>query len=101
MLTSRQEEDCPVSADLLGDIFKTDAGSLRATIESIPPFTRALLALYCRGQSHLSGAALTIAGYCTRQDLVEAGGSRGVTLYEQARERPTRAHLRLVAQDLI
>lgn len=96
----RQEEDCPVPDSVLGDIFRTSPHGLRELVRTIPPFTRALLAIYCRGHSHLHSIGLTIASTCEKEDLINAGGDRGAELYEQAR-RPRRDLLKLVAQDLI
>jgi hypothetical protein len=73
---------------------------VRELVKTIPPFTRALLAVYCRGQNHLHSLGLTIAATCEKEDLINAGGDKGATLYEQAR-RPRRDLLKLVEQDLI
>ena len=100
MQHQRQEEDCPVPESVLGDIFSSSPHGLRELVKTIPPFTRALLAVYCRGQAHLHSIGLTIASTCEKEDLINAGGDQGAALYEQAR-RPRRDLLRLVAQDLI
>jgi hypothetical protein len=100
MQIQRQEETCPVSESVLGDIYRTSPHGVRELVKTIPPFTRALLAVYCRGQSHLHSLGLTIASTCDREDLINAGGDKGAALYEQARQ-PRRDLLRLVQQDLI
>jgi hypothetical protein len=100
MQFQRQQEDCPVSKSVLGDIYRTHPQGLRELVATIPPFTRALLAIYCRGHADLHSIALTIASTCEKDDLINAGGDKGAALYEQAR-RPRRDLLRLVAQDLI
>lgn len=95
MQYSRQEEACPVPDSLMGDMFRANPQSLRVLVETIPPFTRAVLAVYCRGHAHLTSIALTIASTCEKDDLINAGGDLGAALYEQAR-RPRRDLLKLV-----
>ena len=96
----RQEEHCPVSESVLGDLYRQSPHGLRQLVATIPPFTRALLAIYCRGHAQLHSIGLTIASTCDKEDLINAGGDKGAALYEQARE-PRRDLLKLVAQDLI
>jgi len=100
MQLQRQEEACPVPESLLGDLYRTHPQGLRELVKSIPPFTRALLAVYCRGHAQLQSMALTIASTCEKDDLINAGGDQGAALYEQTRG-PRRDLLKLVAQDLI
>lgn len=100
MQFKHQEEPCPVSQSVLSDLYRTHPQGLREMVKTIPPFTRALLAVYCRGQAHLHSLSLTIASTCEKDDLINAGGDQGAALYEQAR-RPRRDLLRIVAQDLI
>lgn len=100
MQFKRQEENCPVSESVLGDIYRTHPQGVRELVKTIPPFTRALLAIYCRGNARLHSLGLTIASTCEKEDLINAGGDQGAALYEQAR-RPRRDLLKLVAQDLI
>lgn len=101
MQFKRQEQQpCPVSESLIGDIYRTSPQGLKALVETIPPFTRALLAVYCRGHENLASIGLTIASTCSKEDLINAGGDQGVALYEKARQ-PRRDLIKLVAQDLI
>jgi hypothetical protein len=100
MQVKRQEEDCPVPDSVLGDIYRTHPQGLRALAKTIPPFTRALLAVYCRGHAHLHSIGLTIASTCEKEDLIDAGGQQGAALYEQSRG-PRRDLLKLIAQDLV
>lgn len=100
MQFQRQENTCPVPESVLGDIYRTHPQGLRELVKTIPPFTRALLAVYCRGHAHLRSIGLTIASTCEKEDLINAGGDQGAALYEQARQ-PRRDLLRLVQQDLI
>lgn len=96
----RQEEDCPVSESVLGDLYRQSPHGLKQLVATIPPFTRALLAMYCRSHAHLHSVGLTIASTCEKEDLINAGGDTGAALYELARQ-PRRDLLKLVAQDLI
>lgn len=101
MKSQRQEQDtCPVSDGVMGEVYRSSPQHIRELVETIPPFTRALLAMYCRGHDHLASMGLTIAMTCDKGDLIEAGGERGAALFDQARQ-PRRDLLKLVAQDLI
>lgn len=98
MQFQRDEEPCPVSQSVFGDIYRTSPHGVRELVKTIPPFTRALLAVYCRGKGSLQSLGLTIASTCEKEDLINAGGDKGAALYEQAR-RPRRDLLKLVTQD--
>ena len=101
MQSQPQEQDtCPVSDSVMSDAYRSNPQHIRELVETIPPFTRALLAVYCRGHTHLASMGLTIAATCGKGDLIDAGGERGAALYDQARQ-PRRDLLKLVAQDLI
>lgn len=101
MQSQRQEQDtCPVSDSVMSDVYRSSPQHIRELVETIPPFTRALLAVYCRGHAQLASMGLTIAATCDKGDLIDAGGDRGAALYDQARQ-PRRDLLKLVAQDLI
>ena len=83
-----QEESCPVPDSLLGELYRASPSGLHALVDSIPPGTRALLALYCYRRSHLSGLALAIASTCERSDMIGAGGALGAAVFEQSRQAP-------------
>ena len=83
-----QEESCPVPDSLLGELYRASPAGLHALVDSIPPGTRALLALYCYRRSHLSGLALAIASTCERSDMIGAGGALGAAVFEQSRQAP-------------
>ncbi|HEU5018120.1 MAG TPA: hypothetical protein VFT69_09120 [Pseudolabrys sp.] len=107
------EEPCPVSESLLGDLYRADPEGLSALIETVPPYVRAVLAVYCRRRGHLAGIGLSLAASCEKEDLIIAGGDFGAMLFEQARRAPEIEERRpkislarepfrkLVAQDLI
>jgi hypothetical protein len=111
------EEACPVSEDLFGELYRANPHGLAALIETVPAAVRALLADYCYRRSHLASLGLAIAVSCDRDDLL-AAGSNGAALYQRSRtpdeepplshyERrrkitlPTSATMKLIAQDLI
>jgi hypothetical protein len=83
-----QEESCPVPHSLLGDLYRASPQGLHALVDSIPPKTRALLALYCYRRSHLSSLALAIASTCEKNEMIGAGGQLGAAVFEQSRQAP-------------
>ena len=104
-----QEEPCPVPDSLLGDMYRARPEGLQQLVQSVSPFVRAMLAVYCRRRAHLSEIGLTIASTCEKDDLINAGGDFGAMLYEQARRSPREmatllqreGFKKVVAQDLI
>jgi hypothetical protein len=60
-------------------------------VASVSPDVRAMLALFCYRKSHLYSLALTIAGSCSEQELVQAGGRVGSTLYGLSKEPAARS----------
>lgn len=83
-----QEEECPVPDSLLGELYRASPQGLHALVDSVPPRTRALLALYCYRRSHLSSLALAIASTCDRSDMIVVGGALGAAVFEQSRQAP-------------
>ena len=83
-----QEEPCPVPDSLLGDLYRASPQGLHALVDSIPPRTRALLALYCYRRSHMSSLALAIASTCEKGDMIVVGGQLGAVVFEQSRQAP-------------
>ncbi len=83
-----QEEECPVPDSLLGDLYRGSPQGLHALVETIPPRTRALLALYCYRRSHLSSLALAVASTCNKGDMIVVGGALGAAVFEQSRQAP-------------
>jgi hypothetical protein len=111
------EEACPVSENLLGQLYRESAKGLEALIETVPSAVRALLAHYCYRRAHLASLGLAIAVTCDRDDLL-AAGNNGDALYRRSREPdepqrlthherrravtlPTSATMHLIRQDLI
>ena len=83
-----QEEPCPVSDRLLGDLYRADANGLQNLVQTIPPSVRAMLAIYCYPRAHLNSMAVAIASTCEKEDLINFGGDAGAVLFEQARRAP-------------
>jgi hypothetical protein len=111
------EEACPVSETLFGELYRANPHGLTALIETVPAGVRALLADYCYRRAHLASLGVAIAASCDRDDLI-AAGSNGAALYQRSRtpdeapplshyERrrkitlPNSATMKLIAQDLI
>ena len=84
-----QEEACPVSESVLGDLYRSNPEGLQALVANISPSVRAMLAMYCYRRSHLHSIALAIASRCDKDDLIIFGGDAGAALFEQARRSTT------------
>lgn len=83
-----QEERCPVSESLFGEMYRASPDGLRELMQTVPAKVRAILVIYCYRRSHLAAMALTIATTCTKEDLIDFGGDLGALIYEQARRPP-------------
>ena len=82
---------CPIGDELLGQMYRASEHGLPQLVASVSPDVRAMLALFCYRKSHLYSLALTIAGSCSEQELVQAGGRVGSTLYGLSREPAARS----------
>jgi hypothetical protein len=76
------EESCPVSESVLGNLYRASSAGLPALVQAIPVSTRAILAGYCYRRAHLMSVALAIASSCEKHDLVEAHGELGAVMHE-------------------
>jgi hypothetical protein len=65
----------PVSNSLLSRMYRASPDGLALLIKTVPPQTRAALAVYCLHNERLSAIGLTIAESCERRDLLCQGGS--------------------------
>ena len=83
-----EDEPCPVSDEMLGEMYRTSAHGLHELIATIPPTTRALLAVYCYRRAHLASIGIAIAATCEKDDLSALGGNAGAVLFERSRETP-------------
>ena len=107
------EEACPVPESVLGQLYRASPQGLTALIETVPPSARATLAIYCRRRGHLASLAIAIASTCNKDELMDAGGEFGASLFEQARSGPEvtdgrrkislseNSLMKAIAQDLI
>ena len=89
MFSSRdafENDFCPVRDELLGEMYRANENGLPQLVASVSPDVRAMLALFCYRRSHLYSLALSIAGSCSEQELVQFGGRVGSTLYALSRE---------------
>ena len=64
------EVDCPVSLEVLGEVYRADEFDLPMILEQIPPLKRAQLAAYLYGKSHMHKLGLKVARSCDREDLI-------------------------------
>jgi hypothetical protein len=90
MLPERHVEDesCPVTDQMLGDLYRAGAHGLNELIATVSPAARALLAVYCYRRAHLASIGLAIAATCEEDDLTSLGGNAGAMLFERSRKAP-------------
>ena len=79
------EEACPVPESVLGLLYRASPHGLNAMIETVPPQSRAVLAVYCYRRAHLSSLGLAIAASCDEDDLTWHGGRLGTNLFALSR----------------
>jgi hypothetical protein len=79
-------DPCPVTDNLLGELYRANKNGLAELIATVSPDVRAALALYCYRRGHLKGIGLTIASTCELYHLETSGGTAGATLYARSRE---------------
>jgi hypothetical protein len=82
------DDVCPVHDELLGELYGASKLGLPALVATVPPSTRAMLALFCYHRSHLHSMGLAIAASCDEDDLVRLGGRVGATLFTRSQEAP-------------
>lgn len=85
-----ERDVCPVGDEMLGALYRASEHGLPALINSVPPLTRAMLALFCYRRSHLQPLALAIASSCEERDLVHWGAALGSALYMMSRKQETK-----------
>lgn len=88
--TSGAEPDveCPVSLEVLGEVYRADEYDLPEILERIPPLKRAKLAAYLYGKSHMHQLGLKVARSCERDDLMRVAGEIGGVIHGQAHLKP-------------
>ncbi|MFG5120173.1 hypothetical protein [Methylorubrum sp. POS3] len=85
------DPECPVSLELLGEVYRADDYDLPYILEKIPELTRARLAAYLYGKSHMHQLGLKVARACERDDLIRAAGEIGSVIHGQSRLKPAPA----------
>ena len=83
-----EDEPCPVTDQMLGEMYRASAHGLNELIGTVSPTSRALLAVYCYRRAHLASIGLAIAATCEKDDLTSSGGNAGAILFERSREAP-------------
>ena len=79
-------DPCPVTDDLLGELYRANKHGLPELIATVSPDVRAALAIYCYRRGHLKSIGLAIASTCNLYDLETVGGTAGAALYARSRE---------------
>jgi hypothetical protein len=83
-----EDEPCPVTDQMLGEMYRASAHGLNELIATVPPTARALLAVFCYRRAHLASIGLAIAATCEEDDLTSLGGNAGAMLFERSRKAP-------------
>lgn len=83
-----EDETCPVSDELLGELYSASKLGLPVLLAIAAPGIRTMLALFCYRRSHLHTLGLSIAANCHEDDLVRLGGRVGAALSAKSREAP-------------
>ncbi len=83
------EELCPVPESILGQLYRASPHGLDALIDTLPPQTRAMLAVYCYRRAHPAAVGLAIAASCEEDDLAQYGGNLGADLFLKSRTAET------------
>jgi len=73
----------PVSNSVLGRLYRASPEGLAVLVKTVPPQTRAALAVYCLHHLPLSSIGLVIAESCERRDLLCQGGSAVLEIIEK------------------
>ena len=83
-----EDEPCPVTDQMLGELYRASSHGLNELIATVPPTARALLAVFCYRRAHLASIGLAIAATCEEDDLTSLGGNAGAMLFERSRKAP-------------
>jgi hypothetical protein len=83
-----EDESCPVTDQMLGEMYRADTHGLNELIATVPPTARALLAVYCYRRAHLASIGLVIAATCGEEDLTSLGGNAGAMVFDRSRKVP-------------
>jgi hypothetical protein len=85
MASRKVKEPSPVSGRILGRLYRASPEGLAVLVKTVPPQTRAALAVYCLHREHLSSIGLTIAARCERRYLLSQGGSAVLEIIQKLR----------------
>jgi hypothetical protein len=77
-------EACPIPADVLMVLYRSEAEVAVDLARALPNHVRARLALHCYSRAHLRPLGLAIAGSCNPGDLERLAGMTGKVLAEQS-----------------
>src|SRR6476659_8524459 len=86
MIVTTYDEICPISEQLLFSLYDAAKRGLPVPVSDVPKDRRSSVALFCYRRSHLENAALAVAATCDEEDLVDAGGLLGRTLFLKSRD---------------
>jgi hypothetical protein len=90
--------DCPVSLEMLGTLYRSEADTFRAILTHIPEHTRARLAAFLYSRSHTHELGLRVATTREERTLRAASGPLGEAIFVQSRQsyaRPTYGETRM------
>ena len=90
------DPDCPVSLELLGQVYRADEDDLPEILHAMSTTTRARLAVYLYGKSHMHQLGLKVARACEREDLIRVAGEVGSVIHGQAHLKPAPAPVPVV-----
>jgi hypothetical protein len=86
LITARDFEDgCPVSPEMLGQIYRAEAATLPSLVAGIPERTRARLAVFLYGRTHTRELGVRVAAACEAALLMQVAGALGEAIYAQSR----------------
>lgn len=86
LVADLNEEPCPVTETLLGELHRSSPPDAVEIAKGLPERQRASLAAFCYNKRHLYALALMIASTCGRATLVAAGGNVGEMIFRQSRD---------------
>jgi hypothetical protein len=80
------DEACPISEQLLFQIYQASKRKQPILLSEMSPEVRSMVAVFCYRRSHLEEAGLAIAAMCDEPDHFLAAGNLGAALFARSRE---------------
>ncbi|XYD11960.1 hypothetical protein R1A27_32925 (plasmid) [Methylobacterium sp. NMS12] len=77
--------DCPVPLDFAARLSRVEPHGLTDLLDGLPETTRARLAVWLYGRSHIHEIGVRVAATCDSASLRRAAGLVGSTLYDLSR----------------